>query len=230
MAAQRIAIGDARAVGLEAKERTVVEELLRDEFTFTSPLDDHINKDCYFEKCWPFSEKVKAFRIDKLFEQGDDASVRYTCETTEGRSFQNAELFHFKNGKISEITVYFGSLPKGFIEKGSAKAYAVMCTADLEKAKLWYGRLLGRGPDRTPMAEVHEWYFGDGGLQLLDHAQCAGNTKLTLLVGDLEETRAGLTVRGLKLGPSSGGDFAKVAQIEDPDGNIVTFAEPGPAA
>jgi hypothetical protein len=36
--------------------------------------------------------------------------------------------------------------------------------------------------------------------------------------------------RGLALGPSSGGGFATVAQIADPDGNIVTFAEPGPDA
>jgi catechol 2,3-dioxygenase-like lactoylglutathione lyase family enzyme len=41
-------------------------------------------------------------------------------------------------------------------------AHAVVCTADPEKAKAWYGQLFGRKPDRTPMAEVHEWYFGDG--------------------------------------------------------------------
>lgn len=112
----------------------------------------------------------------------------------------------------------------------TTKAYAVICSADLEKAKAWYGKLFGRKPDRTPMAEVHEWYFGDGGVQLLDDAQCAGRTKLTLIVSNLEETRAGLTKRGLTLGPASGGDFATVAQIEDLDHNIVTFAEPGPAA
>jgi hypothetical protein len=80
------------------------------------------------------------------------------------------------------------------------------------------------------MAEVHQWYFGDGGVQLLEDAHCAGRTKLTLIVSNLEETRAGLTNRGLTLGAASGGDFATVAQIEDLDRNIVTFAEPGPAA
>jgi hypothetical protein len=74
---------------------------------------------------------------------------------------------------------------------------------------------------------VHDGYFGDGGLQLLHDAERAGRTKLTLLVRDLEKTRSGLTRRGLKLGPASGGDFATVAQLEELDGNISTFAEPG---
>jgi hypothetical protein len=35
-----------------------------------------------------------------------------------------------------------------------------------------------------------------------------------------------MQTRDLVLGPASGGDFAAVAQIADPDGNRITFAEP----
>ena len=76
------------------------------------------------------------------------------------------------------------------------KAYAVICTADLEKAKAWYGQLFGRKPDRTPMAEVHEWYFGDGGVQLLEEAHCAGRTKLTLIVSDITLFLGGTSTAG----------------------------------
>jgi predicted enzyme related to lactoylglutathione lyase len=109
------------------------------------------------------------------------------------------------------------------------KAYATVSASDLGRAKAWYEKLFGRGPDLTPMVEVHEWYFGEGGVQVVDDPGRAGRGMLTLIVDDLESTRGGLTQRGLALGPSSGGEFARIAQIEDPDGNLVTFAEPGPA-
>jgi hypothetical protein len=35
-----------------------------------------------------------------------------------------------------------------------------------------------------------------------------------------------MQTRDLVLGPIAGGDFAPVAQIADPDGNRITFAEP----
>lgn len=111
------------------------------------------------------------------------------------------------------------------------KVYGVICTADLASAKEWYTSLFGRAPDLTPMAEVHEWYYGDAaGVQLLDDAARAGQSRLTLIVDDLEGARAGLGARGLALGKASGSDFATVAQIEDRDGNVITFAQPGPAA
>jgi predicted enzyme related to lactoylglutathione lyase len=111
----------------------------------------------------------------------------------------------------------------------TVKAYAVVSTGNLANAKDWYAKLFGRDPDRSPMAEVHEWYFGEGGVQLLDDAERAGSSRLTLIVDDLDETRSGLQQRGLTLGPESGGDFATVAEIKDKEGNVITFAKPGPA-
>ena len=50
----------------EANDRKVVEALLSDDFRFTSPYDDHIDRATYFKKCWPNSENIRAFRIDTL--------------------------------------------------------------------------------------------------------------------------------------------------------------------
>jgi predicted enzyme related to lactoylglutathione lyase len=108
------------------------------------------------------------------------------------------------------------------------KLYAVISTGRLEQAKDWYARLFGRGPDLHPMAEVYEWYIGDGGVQLVDDSKRAGKSMLTVIVPDLEASRAALQSRQLSLGPSSGGDFARIAQINDLDGNQITLAQPGP--
>ena len=107
--------------------------------------------------------------------------------------------------------------------------YAVISTRNLERAREWYGRLFGRDSDGRPMTEVCEWYFGSGGVQVVADPQRAGCSMFTMIVSSLERTRADLLGRRLTLGPSSGGDVATIAQIRDPDGNQITFAEPAPA-
>ena len=106
------------------------------------------------------------------------------------------------------------------------KVYAVVSTAQLSRAHDWYARLFGRSSDLHPMAEVHEWYFVNGAVQLVADAERAGRSMLTVIVSNLDAIRAEMQTRDLALGPSSGGDFATVAQVRDPDGNQITFAEP----
>ena len=110
-----------------------------------------------------------------------------------------------------------------------SKIYAAISTKDLDQAQQWYSRLFGRPSDLHPMDEVYEWHFGTGGVQLVADAKRAGSSMLTLIVGNLEASRSTLQSRGLSLGPASGGDFATIAQISDPDGNQITLAQPGPA-
>ena len=97
----------------EANDRKVVEALLSDDFRFTSPYDDHIDRAAYFKKCWPNSENIRAFRIDTLFDNGSEAMVHYELEQKAGDRFQNTEHFRFGGNKIKDIEVFFGSLPKG---------------------------------------------------------------------------------------------------------------------
>jgi len=97
----------------ETKDRQAFEGLLAEDFTFTSPNDDdHISKDEYWKKCWPGSEKIRAIHIEKLFEKGDEAFVRYECELKDGARFRNTEYFRIEGNKIKEVEVYFGSSVK----------------------------------------------------------------------------------------------------------------------
>ena len=84
--------------------------LLANDFTFTSPNgDDHIDLKRFLEKCWPEAHKIDRFDVDKVIGKGDEAFVSYRCLAASGRSFRNAELFKFENGKIKEIEVFFGT-------------------------------------------------------------------------------------------------------------------------
>ncbi|MEI5999692.1 nuclear transport factor 2 family protein [Paraburkholderia bengalensis] len=91
------------------KDRAAIEALLADDFHFTSPQDDHIDRRTYFERCWPFSEQLESFRIEKLFCEGNEAFVRYACKPLHRAAFRNTEFFRVENGKIVEVQVYFGS-------------------------------------------------------------------------------------------------------------------------
>jgi ketosteroid isomerase-like protein len=37
----------------ENKDRKAVESLLTDDFVFTSPYDYRVDRETYFERCWP---------------------------------------------------------------------------------------------------------------------------------------------------------------------------------
>lgn len=108
-----------------------------------------------------------------------------------------------------------------------AKAYAVICVKDIDAAREWYAGIFGRDPDGEPMDGLCEWYFAGGGLQVFEDAKRAGKSRLTLVTTDIGDSRDKLAKHGLKLGEQASGESVTVAQIKDPDGNIVTFAEPG---
>ena len=50
----------------ESENRAVAETLLADDFTFTSPNDDAIDRATYFERCWPQSDIARDQQIEKI--------------------------------------------------------------------------------------------------------------------------------------------------------------------
>jgi ketosteroid isomerase-like protein len=91
-----------------SNDRKLVEDALSDEFRFTSPYDDEIDKATYFERCWRNSEWIERHEIEKIFAQRDEAFVTYRCVAKGGKSFRNTEYFTFDGDRIKRIDVYFG--------------------------------------------------------------------------------------------------------------------------
>jgi ketosteroid isomerase-like protein len=92
-----------------ANDRSVVEQALADDFRFTSPYDDHIDKATYFERCWRNSDWIEHHELERIFVEGDEAFVTYACVAKNGKSFRNTEFFAFADDKIKRIDVYFGA-------------------------------------------------------------------------------------------------------------------------
>lgn len=88
--------------------RDLVRPMLADDFIFSSPRDDHIGRDAYFERCWPERPPFSAIEIEYLSVEGDEAVVRYRAVQHDGTAFRNMESFRFKSGKVASVDVYFG--------------------------------------------------------------------------------------------------------------------------
>lgn len=92
----------------ESSDRRVLEELLSDHFTFSSPADVGIDRATYFERCWPNAESIVRYEFVRLAELGDEVVATYEATKTDGRRFRNTELFGFDGDQIARTEVYFG--------------------------------------------------------------------------------------------------------------------------
>jgi ketosteroid isomerase-like protein len=92
-----------------ANDRRAIEGFLTDDFRFTSPYDDEIDKATYFERCWRNSDWIERHELEKIFVEGDEAFVTYKCLAKGGRSFRNTEFFSFEGDRVKRIDVYFGA-------------------------------------------------------------------------------------------------------------------------
>lgn len=106
---------------------------------------------------------------------------------------------------------------------------AVVVVAEVQVALPWYERVLGKRADLTPMPSLAEWRLADGGwLQVVSDAGQPGASMLTLEVDDLDATMAELAARGVpitEMDLPDRTDSLRLAQVTDPDGNVVTFAQ-----
>ena len=91
----------------QERDWNFVENALAEGFSFTSLYDDHLDKGEYKQRCWDSIEDMEGFEIITLMARGDELFVRYKGRVN-GTSVQNTEHIAFRNGRIKEITVFFG--------------------------------------------------------------------------------------------------------------------------
>ena len=92
-----------------ANDRKAVEDAFTDDFRFTSPYDDEIDKATYFVRCWRVTDWIERHELERILLEGDAAFVTYRCIAKDGKSFRNTEFFSFERDKIKRIDVYFGA-------------------------------------------------------------------------------------------------------------------------
>jgi ketosteroid isomerase-like protein len=105
------------------KDRAALEALLASDFHFTSPLDNGLDRETYFRRCWPNSKIIAGFDFVNLVTDADRVFVTYEGHNTDGHRFRNTEILTIRDKHIVDVEVYFGwSLPHkapqgGFVER-----------------------------------------------------------------------------------------------------------------
>jgi ketosteroid isomerase-like protein len=93
----------------ETRDRASLEMLLADDFTYTSPCEDHISRADYLERCWPAVESLRAFEIERCLSESGEVFVTRSGEQMDGSRFRNTEYFATTGAKISAMEAYFGA-------------------------------------------------------------------------------------------------------------------------
>ena len=124
MTAKNIAIARAAYEAYVTKDRAALDNLIADDFHFTSPLDNRLDRETYFRRCWPNSKVIERFDFIHLVTDADRVFVTYEGRNTDGRRFRNTEILTIRDQHIVDVEVYFGwSLPHkapqgGFVNEG----------------------------------------------------------------------------------------------------------------
>ena len=107
------------------------------------------------------------------------------------------------------------------------KAYSALLVADLDASEDWYARLMGRGPDNRPMDTLVQWeLFDHVGLAISTSTEIADSGAVFLIVQDVGAERRRLAGLEIELSADIPGDYSVLAQVRDPDGNLITLASP----
>jgi hypothetical protein len=109
MPQDRIELAKACYSAYAEGDREAIEALIGPEFSFTSPADPQgLDRDGYFERCWPGAGHLDGFEFVRLVEHGDEVVVTYEATRTDGSRFRNTEVLTFAGDVQTRAEVYFG--------------------------------------------------------------------------------------------------------------------------
>ena len=90
-------------------DRDAGEKLIAENFVFTSPQDDHIDRDAYFERCFPTANRLRSEELLLVTEATDDTVFAlYEYELLNGERYRNAEVHTVRGDQVTEVQVFFG--------------------------------------------------------------------------------------------------------------------------
>ncbi len=91
------------------QDRAAAESLLADDFRFTSPQDDHIDKAAFLQRCFPTADRLTSQELLHAVDlPGGDVFVMYEYVLKAGGRYRNTEVSTVRDAKLVETQVFFG--------------------------------------------------------------------------------------------------------------------------
>lgn len=96
--------------GFETHDWNMVVSQFADDFTFTTPINDHISTKEFQDSCWGTNKYFKKVNFIKMIEKNEVLMLLVEINTTDNKVVRNIDLFTFRqSGKIKSIEVFFGA-------------------------------------------------------------------------------------------------------------------------
>ena len=90
------------------QDRSAAEALMGDDFVFTSPQDDHIDKAAWLQRCFPSADHFDSPGVTLEIVEVDGIVLHRYEYAVNGIRFRNAEALRVEDGRVREVEVYFG--------------------------------------------------------------------------------------------------------------------------
>ena len=103
------AVALAALEAFRAQDRTAIEQLLDPAFRFTSPQDDHLDREAYLDRCFPTADRFTTHRTLAVVPVDPAAVlVLYEYVLADGGRYRNVEHLRVRDGRLVEVQVFFG--------------------------------------------------------------------------------------------------------------------------
>ncbi|TBN58396.1 nuclear transport factor 2 family protein [Glaciihabitans arcticus] len=102
---------DVAKASFDAYRRQDADAMLRvlsPDYRFTSPQDDHIDRDAFMERCFPTADRFSTSTVLELVSTPTGVLYVYEYELTDGGRYRNVELIRVEGDQLVETQVFFG--------------------------------------------------------------------------------------------------------------------------
>jgi hypothetical protein len=107
--ANRVGLARESYLAFASGDRAFFEKRLADNFSFSSPPDPQLDRQGWFERCWPGAGRHQHFDFVRLVESRDEVIVTYEQRRPDGTAGRNTEVLTFDDDdRIVRTEVYFG--------------------------------------------------------------------------------------------------------------------------
>ena len=90
------------------QDRVQAEALMADDFVFTSPQDDHLDKATWLERCFPTADHFDGPSETLQLAEVDGIVLHRYEYRVDGVRWRNTEASRVENSRVKAVEVYFG--------------------------------------------------------------------------------------------------------------------------
>ncbi|WP_091228522.1 nuclear transport factor 2 family protein [Microbacterium sp. 3J1] len=90
------------------QDRPAAERLMAGDFDFTSPQDDHLDRDAWLRICFPTADHFDAPATTLQLIEVDGLVIHRYEYVVDGIRFRNVEALEVRGGQVHAVEVYFG--------------------------------------------------------------------------------------------------------------------------